>query len=75
MPPHSLIDLRQYSAAKLAQLLRALNKDPVAYMQYHAWRRCGVFGNYTGARALSLDTLPCRLCERISVMGGRNHMP
>ncbi|XP_031250558.1 alpha-(1,4)-fucosyltransferase [Pistacia vera] len=73
VPPHSIIDGSKFrSLEKLASYVKALANDPVAYAEYHAWRRCGVMGNYGKARAASLDTLPCRLCEAISRKGGRN---
>ncbi|XP_054802664.1 alpha-(1,4)-fucosyltransferase-like [Prosopis cineraria] len=73
IPPHSIIDGTKFrSLEELASYVKALANDPVAYAEYHAWRRCGVLGNYRKTRALSLDTLPCRLCEAVSRRGGRN---
>lgn len=73
VPPHSIIDGTKFSSLEeLASYVKALANDPVAYAEYHGWRRCGVFANYVKTRALSLDTLPCRLCEAISLRGGRN---
>ncbi|KAE8677359.1 Alpha-(1,4)-fucosyltransferase [Hibiscus syriacus] len=73
VPPHSIIDGTKFSSMEeLASYVKALANDPVAYAEYHAWRRCGVLGNYAKARATSLDTLPCRLCEVVSTKGGRN---
>ncbi|CAL0300661.1 unnamed protein product [Lupinus luteus] len=73
VPPHSIIDGRKFSSLEeLASYVKALANDPVAYAEYHAWRRCGVLGNYGKTRAVSLDTLPCRLCEAVSRKGGRN---
>ncbi|KAF7820084.1 alpha-(1,4)-fucosyltransferase [Senna tora] len=73
VPPHSIIDGTKFSSLEeLASYVKALANDPVAYAEYHAWRRCGVLGNYIKTRAVSLDTLPCRLCEAISRRGGRN---
>lgn len=73
VPPHSIIDGTKFrSMEELASYVKALANDPVAYAEYHAWRRCGVLGNYAKARATSLDTLPCRLCEAVSKKGGRN---
>ncbi|WOG81941.1 hypothetical protein DCAR_0101099 [Daucus carota subsp. sativus] len=64
VPPHSIIDGTKFgSMEELAYYVKALANDPVAYAEYHAWRRCGVLGNYQRTRAASLDTLPCRLCE------------
>ncbi|XP_057973623.1 alpha-(1,4)-fucosyltransferase isoform X2 [Malania oleifera] len=72
-PPHSIIDGTKFgSIEELASYVKAVANDPVAYAEYHAWRRCGVLGNYGKARAASLDTLPCRLCEAVSRKGGRN---
>nr|AAS59563.1 alpha 1,4-fucosyltransferase [Medicago truncatula] len=73
VPPHSIIDGRKFkSVEELASYVKAVANDPVAYAEYHAWRRCGVMGNYAKTRAMSLDTLPCRLCEAVSRKGGRN---
>ncbi|KAI9124376.1 hypothetical protein K1719_004298 [Acacia pycnantha] len=73
VPPHSIIDGTKFrSLEELASYVKVLANDPVAYAEYHAWRRCGVLGNYGKTRALSLDTLPCRLCEAVSRRGGRN---
>ncbi|CAN6440262.1 unnamed protein product [Victoria cruziana] len=73
VPPNSIIDGTKFaSLEELASYVKALANDPVAYAEYHAWRRCGVMGNYHRARAMSLDTLPCRLCEAVSRRGGRD---
>ncbi|KAG6737872.1 hypothetical protein POTOM_059403 [Populus tomentosa] len=73
VPPHSIIDGNKFkSMEELASYVNYLASDPVAYAEYHAWRRCGVLGNYGKTRAASLDTLPCRLCEAVSRKGGRN---
>ncbi|KAJ6952496.1 alpha-(1,4)-fucosyltransferase [Populus alba] len=73
VPPHSIIDGNKFkSMEELASYVKYLANDPVAYAEYHAWRRCGVLGNYGKTRAASLDTLPCRLCEAVSRKGGRN---
>ncbi|KAK9270468.1 hypothetical protein L1049_026048 [Liquidambar formosana] len=73
VPPHSIIDGTKFGSMKdLANYVKALANDPVAYAEYHAWRRCGVLGNYGKTRAASLDTMPCRLCEIVSRKGGRN---
>ncbi|XP_056164902.1 alpha-(1,4)-fucosyltransferase-like [Syzygium oleosum] len=73
VPPHSIIDRNKFSSVEeLATFVKSLANDPVAYAEYHAWRRCGVLGNYGSTRATSLDTLPCRLCECISKKGGGN---
>lgn len=73
VPPHSIIDGSQFSSMeKLASYVKSLANDPVAYAEYHAWRRCGVLGNYGNTRAASLDTLPCRLCAAVSRKNGRN---
>ncbi|KAM1120247.1 hypothetical protein ACFX2I_044345 [Malus domestica] len=73
VPPHSIIDGTKFSSLEeLASYVKSLASDPVAYAEYHAWRRCGVMANYVKTRALSLDTLPCRLCEAVSRKGGRN---
>nr|CAC44377.1 GDP-Fuc:Gal-beta-1,3GlcNAc-R alpha1,4-fucosyltransferase [Beta vulgaris] len=73
VPPHSIIDGSKFSSLEeLASYIKALANDPVAYAEYHAWRRCGVLGNYGKTRATSIDTLPCRLCEAVSRRGGRS---
>ncbi|KAG9444131.1 hypothetical protein H6P81_015471 [Aristolochia fimbriata] len=73
VPPNSIIDGSKFSSLEeLALYVKAVANDPVAYAEFHAWRRCGVLGNYVKARAMSLDTLPCRLCELVSMKGGRN---
>ncbi|KAJ8760489.1 hypothetical protein K2173_015156 [Erythroxylum novogranatense] len=73
IPPHSIIDGTKFgSMEELASYVKRLANDPVAYAEYHAWRRCGVLGNYGKTRATSLDTLPCRLCEAVSIRGGRD---
>ncbi|KAI4352879.1 hypothetical protein L6164_007089 [Bauhinia variegata] len=73
VPPHSIIDGNKFSSLEeLASYVKALANDQIAYAEYHAWRRCGVLGNYGKTRAASLDTLPCRLCEAVSRRGGRN---
>ncbi|PWA83205.1 fucosyltransferase 13 [Artemisia annua] len=73
VPPHSIIDGSKFkSMEELADYVKGLANDPIAYAEYHAWRRCGVLGNYGNTRAASLDTLPCRLCEAISRRGGRD---
>ncbi|XP_054782120.1 alpha-(1,4)-fucosyltransferase-like [Prosopis cineraria] len=73
VPPHSVIDGSKFTTLQdLALYVKALANDSVAYAEYHAWRRCGLLGNYAMTRGLSLDSLPCRLCELISRKGGRN---
>ncbi|RRT78521.1 hypothetical protein B296_00007983 [Ensete ventricosum] len=73
VPPNSIIDGSKFSSLEeLASYIKELADDPIAYAEYHAWRRCGVMGNYGKTRATSLDTLPCRLCEFVSRKGGRN---
>ncbi|KAJ7973922.1 putative Alpha-(1,4)-fucosyltransferase [Quillaja saponaria] len=73
VPPHSIIDGTKFSSLEeLASYIKALANDPVGYAEYHAWRRCGVMDNYGKTRAMSLDTIPCRLCEAVSRKGGKN---
>ncbi|KAL7128464.1 hypothetical protein ABFS83_14G319200 [Erythranthe nasuta] len=73
IPPHSIIDGTQFSSMEqLASYIKSVANDPIAYAEYHAWRRCGVIGNYGMTRAASLDTLPCRVCEAVSRKNGRN---
>ncbi|RRT54306.1 hypothetical protein B296_00038377 [Ensete ventricosum] len=72
VPPHSIIDGSKFaSMEELASYVKAVGDDPVAYAEYHAWRRCGVMGYYGKNRATGLDALPCRLCEHVSRKGGR----
>ncbi|PKU70828.1 alpha-(1,4)-fucosyltransferase [Dendrobium catenatum] len=67
VPPNSIIDGSKFSSmSELASYVKAVADDPVAYAEFHGWRRCGVLGNYGRVRAASLDTLPCRLCEFVS---------
>ncbi|KAG8389675.1 hypothetical protein BUALT_Bualt01G0003500 [Buddleja alternifolia] len=43
IPPHSIIDGTKFSSIEqLASYVKSLANDPVAYAEYHAWRRCGV---------------------------------
>ncbi|CAI5474159.1 unnamed protein product [Closterium sp. Yama58-4] len=61
-PPESFIDGRQFASHEaLVDHINRLHNDPVSYMHYHAWRLCGVWGNYSHARSLGFSTLPCRL--------------
>ncbi|KAL4183442.1 hypothetical protein AMTRI_Chr11g98260 [Amborella trichopoda] len=72
VPPHSIINGKKFeSLGALAKYVKALSSNPVAYAEYHAWRRCGVMGGYRSTREVSLDTLPCRLCEAVSSREGR----
>ncbi|CAL9764260.1 unnamed protein product [Musa acuminata subsp. burmannicoides] len=73
VPPHSIIDGSKFDSMEaLASYVKAVADDPIAYAEYHAWRRCGVMGYYRKNRATSLDALPCRLCEYVSRKGGRD---
>ncbi|KAL8138213.1 hypothetical protein V2J09_004214 [Rumex salicifolius] len=73
VPPHSIIDGTKFkSLEELAAYVKSLADDPVAYAEYHAWRRCGVMGNYGKTREMSIDSLPCRLCETVSRRVGRS---
>ncbi|KAG7032901.1 Alpha-(1,4)-fucosyltransferase, partial [Cucurbita argyrosperma subsp. argyrosperma] len=73
VPPHSIIDGSKFSSLEeLASYVKRLANDPVAYAEYHAWRRCHTLGNYRMTRAASLDTLPCRVCDVVCRKGGRN---
>ncbi|CAI5470284.1 unnamed protein product [Closterium sp. Yama58-4] len=71
MPPESFIDGSKYTASQLATLITALNNDPVRYMNYFAWRMCGVPGPFAHVTALNFDSFPCRLCEAVSARGGK----
>ncbi|KAG2253977.1 hypothetical protein Bca52824_084113 [Brassica carinata] len=63
VPPNSVIDGSKFASMKeLAAYVKRLGDDPVAYS----------VGNYGRTRAVSLDTLPCRLCEEVSRRGGKN---
>ncbi|CAM6126578.1 unnamed protein product [Calypogeia fissa] len=73
VPPNSIILGSSFeSMEQLALYVKQLADNPVEYAEYHAWRRCGVLGNYVHTRAVSLDSLPCRLCAIVSRMGGKN---
>ncbi|KAK8952509.1 Alpha-(1,4)-fucosyltransferase [Platanthera zijinensis] len=73
IPPGSIVDGSKFSSPEeLASYVKSVADDPVAYAEFHAWRRCGVLGNYGKTRAASLDTLPCRLCELVRRKGGRD---
>nr|CAE54434.2 alpha-1,4-fucosyltransferase [Physcomitrium patens] len=73
VPPHSIIQGRNFATIQgLAEYVKKVAADPVLYAEYHAWRRCGVLGVYGRTRAVSLDSLPCRLCAAVSSRGGRN---
>ncbi|XP_078150396.1 alpha-(1,4)-fucosyltransferase-like [Carex rostrata] len=66
VPPNSIIDGSKFgSVEELANYVKKVGEDPVAYAEFHAWRRCGVLGNYWRVREMSLDTLPCRLCQSV----------
>ncbi|KAI5070356.1 hypothetical protein GOP47_0014699 [Adiantum capillus-veneris] len=72
VPPHSIINgLKFASIESLAAYVKEVAADPVLYAQFHAWRRCGVMGSYHQTRAVSLDSLPCRLCAVVSKYGGK----
>ncbi|KAJ3675194.1 hypothetical protein LUZ60_004236 [Juncus effusus] len=74
VPPNSIIDASKFkNVEELAEFVKKVGEDPVAYAEFHAWRRCGVLGNYGKVRKASLDTLPCRMCEFASRKGGRNY--
>ncbi|KAJ3671450.1 hypothetical protein LUZ60_007529 [Juncus effusus] len=73
VPPNSIIDGSRFGTVEeLVRFVRRVADDPVAYAEFHAWRRCGVLGGFGKVREMSLDTLPCRLCEAVSRKGGRN---
>lgn len=73
VPPNSIIDGSKFETMEeLVNYVKEVANDPAAYAEFHAWRRCGVLGNYGRVREASLDTLPCRLCEFVSRKGGRN---
>lgn len=73
VPPNSIIDGSKFKTLEsLAVYVKEVAADPVLYAGYHAWRRCGVMGNYYQTRAVSLDSLPCRLCAIVSKAGGKS---
>lgn len=73
VPPNSIIDGSKFkSLESLAAYVMKVAADPVLYAGYHAWRRCGVMGNYYQTRSVSLDSLPCRLCALVSKAGGKS---
>ncbi|KAH7292533.1 hypothetical protein KP509_29G073100 [Ceratopteris richardii] len=73
VPPNSIIDGSKFSTLEsLAAFIKKVADDPVLYAEYHAWRRCGIMGNYHQTRAVSLDSLPCRLCAFVSRAGGKS---
>lgn len=73
VPPDSIIDGSKFkSMESLATYVKKVADNPVLYAGYHAWRRCGVMGNYHQTRAVSLDSLPCRLCALVSKAGGKS---
>eukprot|EP00250_Pteridium_aquilinum_P033712 c6130_g1_i1 orf=416-1687(+) len=72
VPPHSIIDGSKFASIEsLASYVKKVAADPILYAGYHAWRRCGVMGPYHQTRAVSLDSLPCRLCAAVSKYGGK----
>jgi alpha-1,4-fucosyltransferase len=76
VPPRSIIDGSSFASLRLlADHVKRVARSPVLYAEYHAWRRCGVMGPYHRTRALSLDTLPCRLCALVRKSGGRDRDP
>lgn len=73
IPPHSIIDASKFKTMEsLASYVKKVAADPLLYAEYHAWRRCGLMGNYRKTKAVSLDSLPCRLCAIVSKSGGKN---
>ncbi|GJP86270.1 hypothetical protein CLOP_g16314 [Closterium sp. NIES-67] len=74
-PPDSFIDGRAESEESILRRVQAMRSNATAYLGYHAWRRCGVLGGLQHALRVGVDSLPCRLCHRISAMGGRAHVP
>lgn len=73
VPPNSIIDGSKFKTLKsLATYVKKVASNPVLYAGYHAWRRCGVMGNYHQTRAVSLDSLACRLCAVVSEYGGKD---
>ncbi|CAI5515053.1 unnamed protein product [Closterium sp. Naga37s-1] len=72
-PPESFIEGGAESEESIVQRVQAMRGNATAYLSLHAWRRCGVLGGLQRALRMGFDTLPCRLCHRISAMGGRAH--
>ncbi|MCO5603976.1 hypothetical protein L7F22_058133 [Adiantum nelumboides] len=72
VPPHSIINGRKFASIEsLVTYVKKVAADRVRYAEFHAWRRCGVMGPYHQTRAVSLDSLPCRLCAAVSKYGGK----
>ncbi|CAI5504348.1 unnamed protein product [Closterium sp. Naga37s-1] len=74
MLPESFINGSKHSAAHLATpiTVRApTTQVHMRYMNYFAWRMCGVPGPFAHVTALNFDSFPCRLCEAVSARGGR----
>ncbi|CAI5473239.1 unnamed protein product [Closterium sp. Yama58-4] len=74
-PPESFMEGGVESQESIVQRVHAMRTNTTEYLSLHAWRRCGVLGGLQRALQTGFDTLPCRLCHRISAMGGRAHTP
>ncbi|CAI5962289.1 unnamed protein product [Closterium sp. NIES-65] len=72
-PPESFMEGGAESQESIVRRVHAMRSNATAYLSLHAWRRCGVLGGLQRALRMGFDTLPCRLCHRISTMGGRAH--
>ncbi|CAI5524790.1 unnamed protein product [Closterium sp. Naga37s-1] len=72
-PPESFMEGGKESQESIVRRVHAMRSNAAAYLSLHAWRRCGVLGGLQRALRMGFDTLPCRLCRRISAMGGRAH--
>ena len=68
VPPHSIIKVSDFgSADELLEYLNYLLSNNTAYEEYRAWKKSpDADANLVRAMALSVITLPCRLCERIA---------
>ncbi|CAI7884085.1 unnamed protein product [Closterium sp. NIES-53] len=66
-PPYSFINLRDFSKfTQLAALIERLSSNTSEYLDYHAWRICGLPGNFQHATELGIRTIACRLCESVA---------
>ncbi|GJP29447.1 hypothetical protein CLOM_g16708 [Closterium sp. NIES-68] len=68
-PPGSYIDLRAFpNRTAVGDLINRLDANATLYLDYHAWRICNSSGSLKHAAALSILTLPCRLCLKAALL-------
>ncbi|CAI5484863.1 unnamed protein product, partial [Closterium sp. Yama58-4] len=68
-PPGSFIDVRAFpNKTEVGALINQLDANATQYLDYHAWRICNSSGNLKHATALSILTLPCRLCLKAALL-------